>query len=101
MKRIICREDEAVLQQQQHFPAWIKDVHPARLDKQTNRQTNVHPIMLDKPTICIRTKNENREQSLKKNIARIGNAVPVTLYSRVTMEMLILLFSIVRCVISV
>jgi hypothetical protein len=23
------REDEAVLQQQQHFPAWIKDVHPA------------------------------------------------------------------------
>ena len=83
MKRIICREDEAVLQQQQHFPAWIKDVHPARLDKQTDRQTNVHPIMLDKPTI--RTKTENREQSLKKNIARIANAVPVTLYSRVTM----------------
>ena len=35
-----------------------------------------------------------------KNIARIVNAVPITLYSRVTMQ-LILLFSIVRNVSSV
>ena len=35
------------------------------------------------------------------NIARIANAVTITLYSRVTMQMLILLFSIVRNEISV
>ena len=35
------------------------------------------------------------------NIARIANAVPVTLYSRVTMQLLILFFSIVRNVFSV
>ena len=38
---------------------------------------------------------------LIQNIARIANAVPVTLHSRVTMYLLILLFSIVRNVISV
>ena len=36
-----------------------------------------------------------------ENIARIANGVPVTLYSRVTIKMLIFLFSIVRKVISV
>ena len=36
-----------------------------------------------------------------QNIARIANAVTITLYSRVTMQMLILLFSIVRNEISV
>ena len=35
------------------------------------------------------------------NIARIANAVPVALYSKVTMKLLILLFAIVRNVISV
>ena len=40
------------------------------------------------------------EQQIK-NIARIANAVPVTLYSRVTMNVLRLLFSIVRNVNSV
>ena len=42
------------------------------------------------------------EADEEENIARIANAVPVTLYSRVTitMYMLILLFSIVRHVIS-
>ena len=65
-----------MLQQQQHFPAWIKDVHPARLDKQRDRQTNVHPIMLDKPTICIRTKTENREQSLKKTLQELRMLSP-------------------------
>ena len=36
-----------------------------------------------------------------KNIARIANAVTITLYSKVTMYLVILLFSIVRNVISV
>ena len=37
----------------------------------------------------------------RKNIARIANAVTITLYSKVTMLLSILLFSIVRNVISV
>ena len=36
-----------------------------------------------------------------KNIARIANAVTITLYSKVTMYLFILLFSIVKTVISV
>ena len=36
-----------------------------------------------------------------RNITRIANAVTITLYSKVTMQLLILLFSIVKNVISV
>ena len=36
-----------------------------------------------------------------RNIARIANAVTITLYSKVTMQLFILLFSIVKNVISV
>ena len=39
------------------------------------------------------------KQTNKRNIARIANAVPVTLYSKVTKQLLILLFSIVSNVI--
>ena len=38
---------------------------------------------------------------LVKNIARMANAVTITLYSKVTMQLFILLFSIVKNVISV
>ena len=41
------------------------------------------------------------KQPLEENIARIANAVTITLYSRVTMSFLILLFPIVRNVSSV
>ena len=37
----------------------------------------------------------------RENIARTANAVPVTLYSKVTKQLLIMLFSIVSNVISV
>ena len=40
---LFCREDEAVVQQQQHFPAWIMDIHPARLVSSSSRDI-VHPL---------------------------------------------------------
>ena len=81
--------------------------HQRRAQKVTKCLCYRKKVFREEP-ICriIGDKLHNNLQSLKdaiagSNIARIANAVPVTLYSKITMWLLILLFSIVRNVISV